>query len=187
MMAKTTKSILAVLLRGLGTQRSVRIAMIAAAAIMALGVVFVLLNVYFVTEERSVARAQANAVESVRLEASGNLLETANHLEQLRRRLAGHTDGAAPFRLIEEHLDPEVGFSSMTIDYRVPNVQFSVHAPNVGSIARQVAAFENDKRIFEVHVSPLSRNAQSSRYEATMTITLDPIVLLAFPKLSDQL
>ena len=182
MVKKTTAQFLRPLLNFLGSKNGVRTAMLAAGSTLLLGATFLMLSAYFAGEERARTRAVAEATKgAVVTETGEDLTVTAEHLMLLKRRVSRHLDGAAPFRLIEEHLDPEVSFANVAVDYERPSVEFSLHAPNAGSIARQAASFEDDERITSVLVSPLERDRETNRYEGTMTITLDPEILLAFP------
>lgn len=187
MVKKATVQFFGPLLNFLGSKNGVRAAMLAAGSALLLGATFLMLSAYFAGEERDRARAVAEAAKgAVVTETGEDLAVTAEHLTELKSRLGQHLDGAAPFRLIEEHLDPEVGFANVAVDYETPSVEFSLHAPNAGSIARQAASFEDDERITSVLVSPLERDRETNRYEGTMTITLNPEILLAFPNFNQS-
>ena len=181
MIKKKTTTALTAMTRWLRSRNGVRAAMLAAGSSILLGATFLMLSAYFSGEERAVRRTLAEAGLTVAEEAAVELEERKAHLALLQKRLATHQDGAAPFRLIEEHLDAEVGFSNIEVHYADLHITFAVHGPNAGSIARQAAAFENDSRITSVLVSPLGRDRETGRYEGTMTLRIDPEILLAFP------
>lgn len=170
--------------RILGQRKSVVAATAAVTTVSLLAATMALVGAYYVGLERELSGA-INEREASRVHAGvAALNETAEHLYLLQERLEAHRDGTAPLRLLEEHLDPEVGYSHISVDYAIAQVELSLHAPNAGSIARLQVAFEDDPSVLAVSLSPLRRNRESTRYEAEMIITLDEVILLAFPNLN---
>lgn len=134
-----------------------------------------------VVAERSIAIVQEGRMKEVETA----VLEMSSRVDAVARLLREHRDGAAPLRLLEEHLQPEIGISTVSIDYMVPLLTVSVHAPNAGVIARQASALESDPRILAVDLGRLDRDLASGRYETELSVRFDPALLIAFPKLSE--
>jgi len=166
----------------LATRRAVVVAWAIPVILGAFGILFYAYSITVTEDEGALQRRIAEVEQARVFDIENELTGAVERTERIGDLLALHRDGAAPLRLLEEHLQPEIAVSNITIDYELPVMTVSVQAPNAGAIARQASAFEDDSRIVSVDVMQISRVGDVSAYRGDIVIRLDAAVLSAFPK-----